>query len=159
MEAALRTAAAWITKKTPEEVEIEEVRAVEGLRERVLKIGDLELNIGVANGLVNAKQLLNKVISGEKSFHVIEIMACPGGCIGGGGQPYPPEGYDILDPCLLAKRAQALYTIDENKALRCSHENPAIKEIYKEFLGEPGSEKAHKLLHTHYSQKLPKGIR
>lgn len=159
MEAALRTAAEEITGKTLTDVEFKEVRAVEGLREKSLKIGDLTLNIGVANGLVNAKTLLNKVISGEKEFHVIEIMACPGGCLGGGGQPYPPKGYTILDPKLFAKRREALYSIDKNKKIRTSHDNPLIQQLYKELLQKPGSEIAHQLLHTHYHQKFPKGIR
>jgi len=86
-------------------------------------------------------------------------MACPGGCIGGGGQPYPPAGYTILDPKLLAKRAKALYTIDTDKDIRSSNHNPAITALYEEYLGEPGGEKAHRLLHTHYAPRLPRGIR
>ncbi|MBN2689686.1 MAG: iron hydrogenase small subunit [Gammaproteobacteria bacterium] len=159
MEAALRTAAEKITGQSLDHVEFTDVRAVEGFRERTLQVGDLSLNIGVTNGIVNAKKLLEKVVSGEKEFHVIEIMACPGGCIGGGGQPYPPKGYKILDPELLRKRAQALYTIDQGKKLRKSHENPSIQALYDEYLGEPGGKKAHKLLHTHYNQKFPKGIK
>lgn len=158
MEAALRTAAEEITGTTLTDVEFKQVRAVEGLSESTLNVGGLELNIGVANGLVNARKLLDKVISGEKQFHAIEIMACPGGCIGGGGQPYPPEGYTILDPRLLAKRTKALYDIDKSKKLRKSHDNPDIKKIYQDYLEKPGSHKAHELLHTHYSQKLPKGV-
>jgi len=157
MEAALRTAAENITGKILKNIAFKEVRAVEGLREKTLVIGDLTLNIGVANGLVNAKTLLNKVLSGEKEFHVIEIMACPGGCIGGGGQPYPPRDYPLKE--LFAKRAAALYTIDNKKKVRTSYENPSIQQLYKEFLQKPGSDIAHKLLHTHYSQKFPKGIR
>ncbi|MFA5250853.1 MAG: iron hydrogenase small subunit, partial [Parachlamydiales bacterium] len=89
---------------------------------------------------------------------VIEIMACPGGCIGGGGQPYPPRGYTFLDPALLAKRASALYKIDEHKQERVSLESPVIKKLYSELLKEPGSEIAHKLLHTTYQPKFPRGI-
>ncbi|HRW58079.1 MAG TPA: NADH-dependent [FeFe] hydrogenase, group A6 [Chlamydiales bacterium] len=159
MEAALRTAAHWITKKPVHEIEFKEVRAVEGLRELELTIDNITLNIGVANGLVNAKKLLNKVISGEKQFHVIEVMACPGGCIGGGGQPYPPKGYTILDKKLFAKRAEALYKIDQEKTIRVSHENPSIKALYKELLKEPGSDVAHHLLHTHYNTQTPRGVR
>jgi iron only hydrogenase large subunit-like protein len=99
------------------------------------------------------------MISGEKQYHVIEIMACPGGCIGGGGQPYPSHGYNILDPALAAKRASALYSIDKSKTLRRSHDNPAVKKLYEEFLGATGSEMAHKLLHTHYHPRTRKGIR
>ncbi|OGT08189.1 MAG: ferredoxin [Gammaproteobacteria bacterium GWE2_37_16] len=159
MEAALRTAAEWIMGKPLEKVEFEGVRAVEGLREETLKIGDLTLNLAVANGLVNAKILLDRVKSGEKEYHVIEVMACPGGCIGGGGQPYPPRGYTILDPALAAKRAGALYSIDSEKKVRRSHENQGVLQLYKEFLGEPGGEMSHKLLHTHYKPRLRKGIK
>ncbi|MEI6242281.1 MAG: NADH-dependent [FeFe] hydrogenase, group A6 [Chlamydiota bacterium] len=159
MEAALRTAAEVVTGKSLENVEFTEVRAVEGLREKVLKIGDLTLHIGVANGLVNAKKLLNMVLSKEKMFHVIEVMACPGGCIGGGGQPYPTQGYTILDPRLLAKRAEALYTIDKGKKIRVSKDNPSIQQLYKDFLQKPGSEIAKKLLHTEYHPNFPRGVR
>jgi iron only hydrogenase large subunit-like protein len=160
MEAALRMAVEKITGKPPESLEFTEVRAVEGLRERKLKVGDdLILRVGVANGLTNAKHLLDAVVNKEKEFHLIEIMACPGGCIGGGGQPYPPPGYRIFDKNLLAKRASALYEIDKGKKLRSSNHNPAIQRLYDEFLGEPGGEKAHQLLHTHYEPKLPRGIR
>jgi len=160
LEAALRMAAEVINGRPPEKMEFTEVRAVEGLRVRDLKVNDeLTLRVGVANGLQNAKKLLDKVVSGEETFHIIEVMACPGGCIGGGGQPYPPKGYSILDPKLLAKRASALYAIDSGKPLRSSNHNPSIQRLYKEYLGEPGGEKAHALLHTHYAPRLPRGIR
>ncbi len=160
MEAALRMAVEKLTGAPPASLEFTEVRAVEGLRERELKVTDaLTLRVGVANGLTNARQLLDAVVNQEKTFHVIEIMACPGGCIGGGGQPYPPRGYRIFDKRLLAERASALYAIDQKKKLRSSNHNPAIQALYKEFLGAPGSDKAHKLLHTHYTPRLPRGIR
>ena len=117
------------------------------------------VNVGVANGLTNAAKLLEEAMHGSKKFHIIEVMACPGGCIGGGGQPYPPRGMMPMDADLLRMRAQALYSIDQSKALRRSDENSDIKKLYAEFLGSPGSEKAHKLLHTHYQAKLPRGIR
>ena len=98
------------------------------------------------------------MINGEKEFHVIEIMACPGGCIGGGGQPYPPPGYRFLDSRLLAKRANALYCIDKKKKIRVSQDSPEIKKLYKDFLEKPGSEIAHKLLHTSYQPEYPRGI-
>ncbi|MFP4381242.1 MAG: NADH-dependent [FeFe] hydrogenase, group A6 [Candidatus Sumerlaeia bacterium] len=158
MEATLRTAYEKVTGQPSEKLEIEEVRAVEGLRERTLQIGDTQINVGVANGITNAKEILDKVVSGEKEFHVIEIMACPGGCIGGGGQPRAKGGL-FADPDILRARAKALYTIDEAKTLRKSHENPALKKIYEEFLGEIGGEKAHELLHTHYHAREPRGIR
>jgi iron-only hydrogenase group A len=159
LEAALRTAAVWITGKPLESVEFEEVRAVEGLRERTLQVGDLKLNIAVANGLQNAKTILDNIVSGKKQYHVIEVMACPGGCIGGGGQPYPPKGEYILNRELLAKRASALYTIDKGDKMRSSHDNPAIKKLYDDYLGKPGGKLSHELLHTCYGQKLPRGIR
>ena len=99
------------------------------------------------------------MVRNEGDFHVIEVMACPGGCIGGGGQPYPAENHKVLDPELLRKRAGALYAIDKSKILRKSYENPAVEEVYDKFLGGPGTEKAHQLLHTHYQGKLPRGIR
>jgi NADP-reducing hydrogenase subunit HndD len=158
MEATLRTAAAFLDG-SPDQIEFTVVRAVEGLREADVVFGDRTLHVGVANGLQNAKNLLDRVVSREREFHIIEIMACPGGCIGGGGQPYPPRGFHILDPRLLRLRAQALYSIDGSKKLRRSHENPIIKTLYDEFLGAPGGEKSHALLHTHYAPKLPRGIR
>ncbi len=158
MEATLRAAGEIVTGKPGDRLEFTEVRAVEGLRETYVAIGEHNIHVGVANGLTNAKVLLDKVLAGTEVFHVIEVMACPGGCIGGGGQPYPPEGVRVLDPELLRKRAAALYAIDGGKRLRKSYENPAIEEVYDKFLGGPGSEKAHHLLHTSYSAKLPRGI-
>jgi len=159
MEATLRAASELVTGKPADRLEFTEVRAVEGLRETYVAIGDKSIHLGVANGLTNAKVLLDKVLEDREQFQVIEVMACPGGCIGGGGQPYPPEELKVLDPELLRKRASALYSIDSAKQLRNSNANPAIKELYAEFLGEPGSEKAHELLHTHYEARLPRGIR
>jgi NADP-reducing hydrogenase subunit HndD len=159
MEATLRAASELVTGKPADRLEFTEVRAVEGLKETYVAIGDRNIHVGVANGLHNAKQLLDKVISGQEQFHVIEVMACPGGCIGGGGQPYPPEDVKVLDPGLLRKRASALYAIDAGKKLRKSYENPAVEELYDTYLGGPGSEKAHHLLHTRYTAKLPRGIR
>jgi iron only hydrogenase large subunit-like protein len=148
-----------VTGKPADRLEFTEVRAVEGLRETYVAIGDKNIHVGVANGLTNAKILLDKVLAGTEKFDVIEVMACPGGCIGGGGQPYPPEGMKVLDPELLRLRASALYKIDGSKELRKSYENPAIEDLYDKFLGEPGSPKAHELLHTHYAAKLPRGVR
>jgi iron only hydrogenase large subunit-like protein len=159
MEATLRTAAEKLTGRPTEKLDFMEVRMVRGLREAEVRIGERVLSVAVANGLVNAKTILEKVKRGEKQYHIIELMACPGGCIGGGGQPYPPPGMEVLDPKLLELRAKALYAIDSAKTLRKSHENPAVLELYREFLGEPGSEKAHELLHTHYAARLPRGIK
>ena len=159
MEATLRTAAEKLAGGPVGQLEFHEVRAVSGLKEALFELGDHTVRVGVANGLVNARTLLDKVACGEKQFHIIEIMACPGGCIGGGGQPYPVTGHLVLDPDLLAQRARALYHIDQAKTLRRSHENPAVRELYREFLGEPGGPLAHELLHTHYTPKSPRGVR
>lgn len=159
MEATLRAASRILTGKKPDRLEFTEVRAVEGLRDTYVAIGERNVHVAVANGLHNAKTLLNKVVSGEEHYDIIEVMACPGGCIGGGGQPYPTENYHVLDPQLLRKRASALYTIDGSKELRESYENPALEELYETYLGSPGSVRAHQLLHTHYRARLPRGIR
>ena len=159
MEATLRTAAEWVTEKDASRLDFQEVRAVEGLRELTVEIDGRNLNVAVANGLANAKDVLDRIVNAEKQFHVVEVMACPGGCIGGGGQPYPQAGEKVLDPELLRMRRQALYKIDSHNQVRRSHENPAIKELYDTFLDKPGSAKAHDLLHTTYAPKLPRGIR
>jgi len=159
MEAALRTAAVKLTGQELGPLVFEDVRGVTGLKEATLTINGTEVNIAVSNGLINAKTILEKVKRGEKQYHLIEIMACPGGCVAGGGQPYPPADMDVLDPQLPLLRAQALYKIDSDKQLRRSHENPAIDHLYQEFLGEPNGEKAHHLLHTHYHARMPRGIR
>ncbi len=158
MEAALRTAVEKVTGNPVQEIDYEAVRGVEGLKTAEIEVGDLKLKIAVANGLQNAKTLLERIKAGE-TFHMIEIMACPGGCIGGGGQPYPPEGVYTIDFDLYRKRAQALYTTDSAKQVRKSHENPYIEKIYADFLGEPGSPKAHEMLHTKYAMRYPRGIK
>jgi NADP-reducing hydrogenase subunit HndD len=147
-EAALRTAYELATGETLSSVDFENVRAMTGIKETSVQVGPHTLNIGVASGLGNARKLLEKVQSGEKQFHVIEIMACPGGCLGGGGQPYHHGDMDIL-----RKRNQVLYAEDAGKPERKSHENPYIKELYEKYLGKPLSEKAHHLLHTHYFKR------
>lgn len=159
MEAALRTAVETLTGETLERIDFEEVRGVTGIKEASLTVEGKTINVAVANTLQNAKILLDRVASGEKEYHLLELMACPGGCIGGGGQPYPSEGYHVLDPEVLKKRAKALYDIDAAKQLRKSHENPYIQRLYKEFLGVPNGEKSHELLHTSYQTREPKGIR
>jgi iron only hydrogenase large subunit-like protein len=108
----------------------------------------MDLNIAIANGLGNARKLLEDIRDGKAEYHAIEIMACPGGCVGGGGQPY--HGNDIN---VLRKRAEAVYEEDRGKAIRMSHQNPDIIKLYDEFLGEPYSEKAHHLLHTTYTER------
>jgi iron-only hydrogenase group A len=158
MEATLRTAAEKLGHRA-DKLEFTEVRAVEGLREATVNLGDISVNVAVANGLQNAKTVLARLLNKERQYHIIEIMACPGGCVGGGGQPYPQAGYEVLDSRLLQARAGALYSIDGAKKLRRSHENPAVIELYRSFLGEVGGEKAHQLLHTGYKPRLPRGIR
>lgn len=159
LEAALRTAAEAILGKPFEKVEFEAVRSpVVGMREETIIIGDITLNLAIANGLVHARKILDAVKSGEKNYHIVEVMACPGGCIGGGGQPRPSHGYSILDTELIVKRAGALYAIDSSKKCRRSHENLAVQQLYKEFLGSPGSDIAHKLLHTSYRPRARRGI-
>jgi len=152
MEAALRTAAEWITGDTAAPVEFHEVRGTDDIKEATYKVGDLTLNVAVTSGLKNAKEVLEAVKRGEKNYQFIEIMCCPGGCVNGGGQPIQPASIrNNLD--LRALRAKALYSEDERKTLRKSHDNPVLKEIYKTYLEKPGSEKAHHLLHTHYQEK------
>jgi len=148
LEAALRTAYELATGETLPKVEFEAVRTLTGVKTAEIQVGPHTLNVGVASGLGNARKLLEMVQSGEKQFHVIEIMACPGGCIGGGGQPYHHGDMEVL-----AKRNQVLYAEDEGKELRKSHENPYIIELYEKYLGKPLSEKAHHLLHTHYFKR------
>jgi iron-only hydrogenase group A len=159
MEAALRTAAVKLTGEELGPLVFDDVRGVTGLKEATIHIAGVDVNIAVSNGLTNAKVILDKIKEGGKQYHLVEIMACPGGCVAGGGQPYPPDSMDVLDPQLPLLRAKALYKIDSDKQLRRSHENPAIEHLYQEFLGEPNGEKAHHLLHTHYHASLPRGIR
>ena len=158
MEAALRTAAEKLTGQPLENLDFTEVRADKGLRELTIEIGGKALNVAVADGLGNARVILDKIRSGEKQYHMVEIMACPGGCIGGGGQPYPTGGRHVLDPEINRMRASALYRIDEAKTVRKSHENPFIRKLYADFLGEPGAAKAHELLHTHYQRRDLRGV-
>jgi NADP-reducing hydrogenase subunit HndD len=149
MEAALRTAVETITGEELPKLDFTEVRGLEGIKEASYKVGDLDVKVAVASGLANAKVLMEKVQKGEADYQFIEIMACPGGCINGGGQPHV-SGHVRNFTDYRAKRAQVLYANDSNKEIRKSHENPAIKTLYSEYLEKPGSHKAHKLLHTSY---------
>ena len=153
MEAALRTAAEVLTGKPLEKLEFDDVRGTEGLKFAAYKIGDLDLKVAVASGTANAKKLLNGVKDGTYDVQFIEVMACPGGCVNGGGQPAQPA--DVRYKVDLKKvRAAVLYNADEKKLeYRKSHDNPIIKKVYEEFLGEPNSHKAHELLHTHYVKR------
>ena len=149
MEAALRTAVETLTGKELEKLEFTEVRGMEGVKEATYNVAGMDINVCVASGLSNAKKVLDSVKNGEKSYHFIEIMGCPGGCINGGGQPtQPAEVRNFVD--LKGLRAAALYKNDANKPIRKSHENPAIKQVYAEFFENPGSHKAHEVLHTTY---------
>jgi NADP-reducing hydrogenase subunit HndD len=145
IEAAVRTAYELYTKKTLPGVDFSELRGMEGIRQATIDFDGFPLKIGIAHGLGNARKLLEKIESGESEFHAIEIMSCPGGCIGGGGQPYHHGNAEILK-----KRQMAIYEEDRNKKIRKSHENPFIIQLYEEYLGKPMSEKAHHLLHTQY---------
>ncbi len=152
MEAALRYAAEVLTGKELEAVEFTEVRGTEGLKEATYTVGGVELKVAAASGLKNAQTIMEKVKAGECDYHFVEIMACPGGCVNGGGQPIQPASIrNFVD--LKGIRGQALYEADKNLPLRKSQDNPAIKMIYDEFFSEPGSHKAHEILHTSYKKK------
>ncbi|HOQ36860.1 MAG TPA: NADH-dependent [FeFe] hydrogenase, group A6 [Acetivibrio sp.] len=152
MEAALRTVAEILSGKSIDNVEYTQVRGVEGIKEATIELEGITLKAAVAHGLGNAKKLLDKIKAGEADYHFVEIMACPGGCVNGGGQPIQPsEVRSWID--LRQERAKAIYEEDKSLPIRKSHENPKVKALYDEFLGEPGSHKAHELLHTHYVKR------
>ena len=152
MEAALRTAAEVILGTTLEKVEFEDVRGTEGIKFAEYKLGDMTVKVAVASGTANASKLLKGIQSGEYQADFIEIMACPGGCVNGGGQPIQPASVrNTID--LRAVRAKILYDADAALPIRKSHDNPIIKMVYDEFLGEPNSHIAHELLHTHYVKR------
>ena len=148
IEAATRTAYEVFTGKKLEKIEFTELRGLEGIRDAWVDFNGTPIHIGIAHGLKNARTLLERVRKGEEQFHAIEVMACPGGCIGGAGQPYHHG-----DSSIIKKRFDATYEEDRNKPIRKSHENPSIIKLYKEFLGEPCGHKSHELLHTHYFDK------
>jgi NADP-reducing hydrogenase subunit HndD len=152
MEAALRTVYEVVTGKPLENIDLEEVRGIEGVKEAAVMVGDLEVKVAVAHGTGNARKLMEKVVSGEKEYHFIEVMACPGGCLNGGGQPIVDAKTKMeIDPRV--ERAKAIYEEDKDKPIRKSHENPMVKKIYEEYFKEPNSHKAHMLLHTHYTKR------
>lgn len=152
MEAALRSVSEIVTGKPLDKISFEQVRGESGIKRAEIEIGDKKVKVAVAHGLANAQTIMEEIKSGKADYQFVEIMACPGGCITGGGQPIKnakiQENVDVHK-----KRAEAMYSIDEKSVIRKSHENPVLKQIYKEFLGEPNGELAHKLLHTHYSKK------
>ena len=148
MEAALRTVAEVVTGKPLESIEFTAVRGLAGIKEAAVPIGDLTVKIAVANTLSNARIMMDKIRAGEADYQFIEIMACPGGCIGGGGQPVP-----VCEETRL-NRIAAIYECDQDSQIRKSHENPAVKELYDTWLGQPLGEKSHHLLHTHYKAQI-----
>jgi NADP-reducing hydrogenase subunit HndD len=151
IEAAVRTAYEIQTRKSLNKVDFEQLRGFEGVRSATIDFDGIPINIGIAHGLGNARKLLEDIQSGKSEFHAIEIMACPGGCIGGGGQPLHHGDSEVLKA-----RAKAIYQEDGNKEIRKSHENPYIVKLYEEFLDKPMSDRAHHLLHTHYFDKQKK---
>ncbi|MFO8086527.1 MAG: NADH-dependent [FeFe] hydrogenase, group A6 [Bacteroidales bacterium] len=154
IEAATRTAYEIQTGKKLEKVDFEELRGMEGIREATVDFDGQEIRIGIAHGLGNARKLLEDIEAGKSDFHAIEIMACPGGCIGGGGQPLHHGNSSILKA-----RQKALYQEDAGKAIRKSHENPFVQELYQNYYGKPGSAKAHEQLHTHYFDRQKRWIK
>ena len=148
LEAALRTAYHDITKEEAPSLDFKEVRGMTGIKEASLEIAGHTVNVAATSSLGNARKLMDELRQGNSKYHLIEIMACPGGCVSGGGQPYNHGDYDIVKA-----RAKALYEIDAHKKDRLSHHNPDIIKLYDEFLGERGGHKAHDLLHTKYSDK------
>ena len=149
---ALRTVYEILTKKQLPKLEFDEVRGLAGVKEASVDINGKQLRVAVANGAGNVRKLLDKITDNEAYYDFVEIMACPGGCIGGGGQP------KNTDPDILKKREASIYSLDERNKIRKSHENPAVKELYEAFLGTPNSELAHKILHTHYSDRSVKKV-
>ncbi len=145
IEAACRTAYEIYTKQSLPKVDFEELRGLDGIRSATIDFNGTPIKIGIAHGLGNARKLIEEVKNGTSPYHAIEVMACPGGCIGGGGQPFHKGRMEVLK-----KRAAALYQADEEKPIRKSHENPFVQQLYKEYMGEPCGPLAHKLLHTHY---------
>lgn len=152
MEAALRTAVENLTGEELHKLDFTDVRGMSGIKEASYETGGSTVHVAVASGLGNARELLKQVKSGEADYHFIEIMGCPGGCVGGGGQPQQP-GYIRNTTDIRTLRAKVLYDSDSANTVRKSHENPAIRELYTTYLGTPGSEKAHHLLHTTYNKR------
>ncbi|HEY5586146.1 MAG TPA: NADH-dependent [FeFe] hydrogenase, group A6 [Ruminiclostridium sp.] len=152
MEAALRTVAEVLEGKSFDNVEYTAVRGIEGIKEATVEIAGIKIKAAVASGLGNARKLLDSIKAGEAQYHFVEIMACPGGCVNGGGQPIQPSSVrSWMD--LRVERAKAIYEEDASLPIRKSHENPAVKEMYAKYFGEPGSHKAHEILHTHYTAR------
>lgn len=152
MEAALRSVSEIMTGKQLEKIDFDEIRGQEGIKRASVKIGEKEVKVVVAHGLKNAQTIMDEIKEGKADYQFVEIMACPGGCITGGGQPI--KSAKIQEKVNVhKKRAEAMYSIDEKSTIRKSHENPVVKQIYKEFLGQPCSHLSHELLHTTYEKK------
>ena len=152
MEAALRTAQDTLTGKDLDKIDFKDVRGGKGIKKATVKIGENEIKVVAASGLANAQELMEEIKNGKADYQFVEIMACPGGCIMGGGQPIK-KSKERLDKDIRKLRADCLYSIDEKSKIRKSHENPVVKKIYKEFLEKPGSHVAHDLLHTSYEKR------
>lgn len=152
MEAALRTAADLLTGESLDQIEYREIRGTEGIKEATYNIAGMDINVAVLSGLNNAVKVLDSIKNGKKNYHFIEIMCCPGGCINGGGQPIQPASVKNFTD-LKNLRAKALYGEDKNLPIRKAHENPVVQKLYKEYLEKPGSEKAHRILHTSYTKR------
>ncbi len=152
MEAALRTAVETLEGKPLEKLEFKEVRGKEGIKKATVKIAGKDVRVAVVSGLANARKVMDDLKSGKADYDFLEVMACPGGCILGGGQPIK-SSKTRSNVNVFKKRADSIYGIDEKSTIRKSHENPYLKETYKEFIGEPGGKKAHKLLHTTYVKR------
>jgi NADP-reducing hydrogenase subunit HndD len=152
MEAALRTVSELMTGKTALKPDFIDVRGTEGIKEAEYELAGKKLKVAVASGLANARRLLESMKNGEADYHFVEIMACPGGCVNGGGQPIQPQSVRNFTD-LRALRAKALYDEDQRMILRKSHENKTVQKIYEEYLGKPGSHKAHEILHTRYQRR------
>ena len=152
MEAALRTAADVLENRSVENVEYQAVRGIEGIKEATFTLAGQELKVAIASSTGAAKRLIKRIQAGDADYAFVEVMACPGGCVNGGGQPIVPAYKKMeIDPRIV--RAGGLYAEDEAKTIRKSHENPDIKKLYAEYLGEPNSHKAHELLHTTYTNR------
>lgn len=152
MEAALRTVVEVLTGNEAGPVDFTEVRGLDGVREATYNVAGIEVKVAVTSSLANARQIMEMIKRGECDYHFVEIMSCPGGCINGGGQPIK-TAYERNNENIIEKRADIVYKTDKSMAMRKSHNNPAIKELYKEYLGEPNSHKAHQILHTKYSPR------
>lgn len=147
MEAALRTVYETITGDEPSPLAFESIRGHQGIKVAEVDIDGTIVKVAITNSLGNAREILEEIQNGESPYHFIEVMVCPGGCVGGGGQPFS------TNPNLRTARMKGLYKDDKQHVIRKSHENPQVKQLYDEFLGGPNSHKAHELLHTHYKAR------